>query len=160
MSCVGKKLPSRCGSSEVTASSFKATTCTRMLRRLSMGKNSASSSIRWAELPWASWPSRSRMAVRLSSMPFKAGSSQSYRPETSSIVVSVFTDSGSSIGYATRLAQRSRRVIQKLGDLVADVSLSAVVDSVYALEQFKEAFDQSLKSNRGGKILFKFVATH
>src|SRR6476661_7844688 len=60
-----------------------------MLRRLSMGKNSASSSIRWAELPWASWPSRSRMAVRLSSMPFKAGSSQSYRPETSSIVVSV-----------------------------------------------------------------------
>jgi hypothetical protein len=31
---------------------------------------------------------------------------------------------------------------------------------VYALEQFKEAFDQSLKSNRGGKILFKFGATH
>jgi len=37
------------------------------------------------------------------------GSSQSYRPETSSIGVSVCTDSGSSIGYATRLAQRSRR---------------------------------------------------
>jgi hypothetical protein len=30
---------------------------------------------------------------------------------------------------------------------------------VYALEQFKEAFDQSLKSNRGRKILFKFGAT-
>ena len=49
---------------------------------------------------------------------------------------------------------------QKLGDLVADGSLCAVVETVYALEQFKEAFDQSLKSNRGGKILFKFGATH
>jgi NADPH:quinone reductase-like Zn-dependent oxidoreductase len=53
-----------------------------------------------------------------------------------------------------------QEIYQKLGDLVADGSLSAVVDSVYALEQFKEAFDQSLKSNRGGKILFKFGATH
>jgi hypothetical protein len=34
------------------------------------------------------------------------------------------------------------------------------VETVYALEQFKEAFDQSLKSKRGGKILFKFGATH
>jgi hypothetical protein len=38
---------------------------------------------------------------------------------------------------------------------VADGSLSAVVETVYALDQFKEAFDQSLKSNRSGKILFK-----
>jgi hypothetical protein len=29
---------------------------------------------------------------------------------------------------------------------------------VYPLEQFKEAFEQSLKSNRSGKILFKFGA--
>src|ERR1700720_2395975 len=51
-------------------------------------------------------------------------------------------------------------IYQKLGELVADGSLSAAVEHVYPLEQFKEAFDQSLKSNRGGKILFKFGATH
>jgi NADPH:quinone reductase-like Zn-dependent oxidoreductase len=47
---------------------------------------------------------------------------------------------------------------QKLGDLVADGSLSATVEHVYPLEQFKEAFEQSLKPNRSGKILFKFSA--
>jgi NADPH:quinone reductase-like Zn-dependent oxidoreductase len=47
---------------------------------------------------------------------------------------------------------------QKLGDLVAGGSLSAAVDHVYPLDQFKEAFEQSLKSNRSGKILFKFGA--
>jgi hypothetical protein len=30
------------------------------------------------------------------------------------------------------------------------------VEQVYPLEQFKEAFEQSLQSNRSGKILFKF----
>jgi NADPH:quinone reductase-like Zn-dependent oxidoreductase len=49
-----------------------------------------------------------------------------------------------------------QEIYQKLGDLVADGSLSAAVEHVYPLEQFKEAFEQSLKSNRGGKILFKF----
>jgi NADPH:quinone reductase-like Zn-dependent oxidoreductase len=47
-------------------------------------------------------------------------------------------------------------IYQKLGDLVADGSLSAIVEHVYPLDQFKEAFKQSLKSNRGGKILFRF----
>ena len=47
-------------------------------------------------------------------------------------------------------------IYQKLGDLVADGSLSAAVEHVYPLNQFKEAFKQSLKSNRSGKILFKF----
>jgi NADPH:quinone reductase-like Zn-dependent oxidoreductase len=47
-------------------------------------------------------------------------------------------------------------IYQKLGDLVADGSLSAAVEHVYPLDQFKEAFRQSLKSNRNGKILFKF----
>src|SRR6267143_152873 len=47
-------------------------------------------------------------------------------------------------------------IYQKLGDLVADGSLSAAVEHVYPLDQFKEAFKQSLKSNRNGKILFKF----
>src|SRR6266403_868043 len=51
-----------------------------------------------------------------------------------------------------------QEVYQKLGDLVADGSLSAAVEHVYPLEQFKEAFEQSLKSNRSGKILFKFGA--
>jgi hypothetical protein len=32
------------------------------------------------------------------------------------------------------------------------------VEHVYPLEQYKEAFKQSLKSNRSGKILFKFGA--
>ena len=49
-----------------------------------------------------------------------------------------------------------QEIYQKLGDLVADGSLSAAVEHVYSLEQFKEAFQQSLKSNRSGKILFKF----
>jgi NADPH:quinone reductase-like Zn-dependent oxidoreductase len=49
-----------------------------------------------------------------------------------------------------------QEIYQKLGDLVADGSLSAAVERVYRLEQFKEAFEQSLKSNRSGKILFKF----
>ena len=49
-----------------------------------------------------------------------------------------------------------QEIYQKLGDLVADGSLSAAVENVYPLEQFKEAFQQSLKSNRSGKILFKF----
>src|SRR3989442_9044931 len=50
-------------------------------------------------------------------------------------------------------------IYQNLGDLVADGSLSAAVEHVYPLDEFKEAFRQSLKSNRSGKILFKFRAT-
>jgi NADPH:quinone reductase-like Zn-dependent oxidoreductase len=50
-----------------------------------------------------------------------------------------------------------RETYQKLGALVADGSLSAAVEHVYPLEQFKEAFKQSLKSNRSGKILFEFA---
>src|ERR1700726_26338 len=49
-----------------------------------------------------------------------------------------------------------KEIYQKLGDLVADGSLSAAVEHVYPLVEFKEAFKQSLKSNRSGKILFKF----
>jgi NADPH:quinone reductase-like Zn-dependent oxidoreductase len=52
-----------------------------------------------------------------------------------------------------------QEIYQKLGELVADGSLSAAVDHVYPLEQFKEAFEQSLKPNRRGKILFKFGTT-
>jgi len=33
------------------------------------------------------------------------------------------------------------------------------VEHVYPLDQFKEGFKQSLKSNRSGKILFKFGIT-
>jgi NADPH:quinone reductase-like Zn-dependent oxidoreductase len=49
-------------------------------------------------------------------------------------------------------------IYQKLGDLVADGSLSAAVERVYPLDQFKEAFKQSLKSNHSGKILFRLGA--
>ena len=52
-----------------------------------------------------------------------------------------------------------QEIYQKLGDLVADGSLSAAVENVYPLEQFKEAFEQSLRPNRSGKVLFKFGAT-
>jgi NADPH:quinone reductase-like Zn-dependent oxidoreductase len=45
---------------------------------------------------------------------------------------------------------------QKLGALVADGSLSAAVEHVYPLDQFTEAFEHSLRSNRDGKILFSF----
>jgi NADPH:quinone reductase-like Zn-dependent oxidoreductase len=50
-------------------------------------------------------------------------------------------------------------IYQKLGDLVADGSLSAAVEHVYPLDEFKEAFKQSLQSNRSGKILLQFGAT-
>jgi len=49
-----------------------------------------------------------------------------------------------------------QEIYQKLGALVADGSLSAAVEHVYPLEQFKEAFEHSLRSSRNGKILFKF----
>jgi NADPH:quinone reductase-like Zn-dependent oxidoreductase len=51
-----------------------------------------------------------------------------------------------------------QEVYRKLGDLVAEGSLSAAVEQVYPLEQFKEAIQRSLRSNRGGKILFQFGA--
>jgi NADPH:quinone reductase-like Zn-dependent oxidoreductase len=50
-------------------------------------------------------------------------------------------------------------IYQKLGDLAADGSLSAAVEHVYPLDQFKEAFKRSLKSNRSGKVLFRLGAT-
>ena len=52
-----------------------------------------------------------------------------------------------------------QEIYQKLGDLVADGSLSAAVEHVYPLEQFKEAFEHSSRSSRNGKILFKFDAS-
>jgi len=52
-----------------------------------------------------------------------------------------------------------QEVYQRLSDLVADGSLSAAVEHVYPLDQFQEAFKQSLKSNRSGKILFEFGVT-
>lgn len=62
------------------------------------------------------------------------------------------------LGNWIRSAPRTeiQEIYQKLGDLVADGSISAAVEHVYPLDQFKEAFEQSLKSNRSGKILFKF----
>src|SRR5882672_4238343 len=51
-----------------------------------------------------------------------------------------------------------QEIYQKLGDLVADGSLSAAVEQVYPLEQFKRAFEHSLRPSRNGKILFKFGA--
>jgi NADPH:quinone reductase-like Zn-dependent oxidoreductase len=51
-----------------------------------------------------------------------------------------------------------QEVYQKLGDLVVDGSLSAAVEHVYPLDRFKEAVEQSLRSNRSGKILFKFAS--
>src|SRR5882762_5180814 len=51
-----------------------------------------------------------------------------------------------------------RETYEKLGALVADGSLSAAVEHVYPLEQFKEAFEHSLRPSRNGKILFKFDA--
>jgi NADPH:quinone reductase-like Zn-dependent oxidoreductase len=51
-----------------------------------------------------------------------------------------------------------QELYQKLADLVADGSLSAAVEQVYPLDQFKQAINRSLKSSRYGKILFKFDA--
>ena len=62
------------------------------------------------------------------------------------------------LGNWIRNAPRTevQELYQKLSELVADGSLSAAVEQVYPLDQFKKAFEHSLKSNRGGKILFKF----
>jgi len=64
------------------------------------------------------------------------------------------------IGNWMRNAPRAeiQELYQKLADLVADGSLSAAVEKVYPLDQFREAIDVSLKSNRGGKVLFKLDA--
>ncbi|MBV8137083.1 MAG: zinc-dependent alcohol dehydrogenase family protein, partial [Deltaproteobacteria bacterium] len=61
------------------------------------------------------------------------------------------------IGNWIRNAPRTeiQELYQKLADLVADGSLSAVVERAYPLDQFKEAIDRSLKGTRNGKILFK-----
>ena len=104
-----KRLQSKYGVWEVTASSSKATTWPRISRRLSMGKNLAWSLTHWAEALWASWASRSRGAARLSSTPWTVGKSQPSRPSTSSPLVLAFTDSGSAIGCATHPAQTSRK---------------------------------------------------
>ena len=63
------------------------------------------------------------------------------------------------LGNWLRNAPRAeiQETYQKLGDLVADGSLSAVVEHAYPHEQFKEAFERSEKS-RSGKILFRFGA--
>ena len=45
---------------------------------------------------------------------------------------------------------------RKLGELLADGTLSAAVEHTYPLEQFREAIKQSSQSNRGGKVLFQF----
>src|SRR5215510_2553706 len=62
------------------------------------------------------------------------------------------------LGNWIRSAPRTeiQEMYQKLGDLVADGSLWAAVEQVYPLEQFKDAIEHSLRSNRSGKILFKF----
>ncbi len=51
-----------------------------------------------------------------------------------------------------------QEVYRKLGDLVAQGSLSAAVEHVYPLDHFKDAFEHSVKPNRSGKILFTFGA--
>jgi NADPH:quinone reductase-like Zn-dependent oxidoreductase len=60
-----------------------------------------------------------------------------------------------------RNAPRSevQEIYRKLGDLVADGSLTAAVERVYQLEQFKEAFEHATQWHRGGKILFQSGAT-
>jgi len=45
---------------------------------------------------------------------------------------------------------------QKLGAFVVDGALSAVVEQVYPLEQFKEAIGHAMRPSRVGKILFRF----
>ena len=74
------------------------------------GRGLVLSSIRWAELPSGNWPRRSRPAARLLFTPFKAGISRPFLPKTLSTVVLACMDSGSSIGYATRPAQKSGRL--------------------------------------------------
>src|SRR5882762_3259650 len=67
-------------------------------------------SMQWAELPSGNWPGRSRPAARLLFTRCKAGISRPFPPKTLSTVVLVCMDSGSSIGYATRPAQKSGRL--------------------------------------------------
>src|SRR5437773_3281842 len=52
-----------------------------------------------------------------------------------------------------------KKITEKLAKSVADESLSAAVEHVYPLDQFKEAFEHSLRPSRNGKILFKFGAS-
>jgi hypothetical protein len=60
----------------------------------------------------------------------------------------------------TRSRVEFQELYQKLADLVADGSLSAAVENVYARAQFKQAIDRSLRSNRSGKILSNSTPTN
>jgi NADPH:quinone reductase-like Zn-dependent oxidoreductase len=65
-------------------------------------------------------------------------------------------------GFSVRTWMRNapRTVIgdiyQTLGHLVAEGSLSTTVDSIYPLDEFKDAFAQSFSPSRDGKVLFSF----
>jgi len=113
----------------------------------------------WEELPWASWPNRLNLEARLSSTPCISGQFPTMPP--AEFIYRGLSLHGFWLINWIRNAPRTEieEIYQKLGDLVADGSLSATVEHVYPLDQFKEAFKQSLKSNRSGKILFKFGVT-
>jgi NADPH:quinone reductase-like Zn-dependent oxidoreductase len=49
-------------------------------------------------------------------------------------------------------------IYRTLGELVAEGSLSATVDSIHSLDGFQGAFAQSMKSRRDGKVVFAFGA--
>lgn len=51
-----------------------------------------------------------------------------------------------------------QEIYQNLCDLVDEGSLNAAVDSVFPLADFEEAFAQSLKNDRHGKIVFRMNA--
>lgn len=64
---------------------------------------------------------------------------------------------GFSVSNWMRNAPRAEieEIYQNLGDLVAEGALTVAVDSAYPLENFREAFARSLKSDREGKVIFK-----
>jgi NADPH:quinone reductase-like Zn-dependent oxidoreductase len=54
--------------------------------------------------------------------------------------------------------EEMHEIYLRLGDLVAEGSLAVAVDGVYPLENFTEAFAQSVSGDRKGKTIFKLNA--
>src|SRR4029453_3317987 len=156
MSSAGKRLPSRCGNGEVTSSCCKATTCTRMSKRLSTGRNSL-------VLDTVGGTPAGELAKSLKSggsivvYALQSGQFPAFSPD---LLFRGLSLHGFWLANWLRTAPHAEieEIYRKLGQLVADGSLSAAVERVYPLGQFKEAFERSLKSNRSGKILFEFGA--
>lgn len=148
--------PNRSANLAVTAWCSRAITCAMTSTRLLAVKSLVSFSIPWEGSPVGELARSLKPGGSIAVYAFKLGLPV-LSPE---FLYNNLSLHGFWIGNWMRNAPSTeiQELYQKLADLVADGSLSAAVEQVYPLDQFKQAIDRSLKSGRNGKILFKFDA--